>query len=357
MNGGMTTAIRLVGGVVGAIVGFQLASISIVSRVFPQLPARIGVATIVALIGWLLGPWIWKLFVRSMDWVLQGLANISLRDLALGAAGLIVGLIIAFLLGFVLRDIPYVGQFLRIAAGLVFGYLGIHVALQRREEVSSLLPGSTRGRGGNLRVKILDTSVIIDGRIADISKTRFLEGPLLVPRAVLAELQRIADSSDGVRRARGRRGLDVLNRLQKESAAVQVVDGPNVGEGDVDAALVSYAKSVGGCIVTNDFNLNKVAELQGVVVLNINELAQALRPILIPGESFSVHILKDGKEAGQGIGYLDDGTMVVVEGGKKLIGETTDVVVTSVLQTVAGRMIFARPRADMPTGSTLTPKR
>ena len=192
--------------------------------------------------------------------------------------------------------------------------------------------------------KLLDTSVIIDGRVADVVKAGFLEGPLVVPRSVLNELQRIADSSDTLRRNRGRRGLDILHRLQQELQAVQIMDDPKDPGLDVDSLLITMAKQLHGWIVTNDFNLNKVAELQGIKVLNINELAQSLRPIVLPGEELVVQVVKDGKEAGQGIGYLDDGTMVVVEGGKKYIGEKSDVVVTSVLQTVAGRMIFGRPK-------------
>jgi uncharacterized protein YacL len=252
-----------------------------------------------------------------------------------------------------------VGIYLAWGVALVFGYLGIHVAMQRREEVSGLLSRLGEVEGGRPAAgesahppKVMDTSVIIDGRIADVCRTGFVEGPLLVPRSVLSELQRIADSADAMRRARGRRGLDMLNRLQKEYPDLRIVDDPAGLTGNVDERLIAYAQSIGGWIVTNDFNLNKVAELQGVRVLNVNELAQALRTVHLPGEELTVLITKDGKEAGQGIGYLDDGTMVVVEGGKRLIGENSDVVVTSVLQTVAGRMIFARPKADVPTGSS-----
>jgi uncharacterized protein YacL len=222
--------------------------------------------------------------------------------------------------------------------------------MRRREEVTGSLlrldRGATRGERSRPRgvPKVLDTSVIIDGRVADVIKAGFLEGPLVVPRSVLAELQRIADSSDALRRNRGRRGLDILQRLQQELQAVQVMEDPREPGVDVDGRLVAMAKALRGWIVTNDFNLNKVAELQGVRVLNVNELSQALRPVVLPGEELSVQVVKDGKEAGQGIGYLDDGTMVVVEGGRKHIGERFDIVVTSVLQTVAGRMIFGRPK-------------
>ncbi|MBI4277052.1 MAG: TRAM domain-containing protein [Armatimonadetes bacterium] len=315
--------------------------------------AGLGIA---AALGWLLGsalaPWVWGMFTRAMAWSLQHLASFSLRDLIAGVTGLMVGLVLAFLIGYLLSGIPVIGPYLRIAAALVFGYLGFQVAMQRREDLVRSLPhlgelpqSGDRDRGGRERgvPKILDTSVIIDGRIADIVKTGFLEGPLLVPRFVLSELQRIADSPDPLRRNRGRRGLDVLNKLQREFQAVRVVESSD-GGGDVDSRLVRLAKSLRGWIVTNDFNLNKVAELEGIRVLNINELAGALRPVVLPGEELSVHIIKEGKEAGQGVGYLDDGTMIVVEGGKRYIGETPELVVTSVLQTVAGRMIFTRPK-------------
>jgi len=355
----MITMIRLAGGLLGAVAAYRLAEFV---PWFPQPVTRVAVGILGALVGWLVTPWLWRLFVRGMGWVLQGLAHLSLRDLALGAAGLTVGLLIALMLGFFLGRIPYVGTYLQWGAALVLGYLGIHVAIQRREEVSGLIgrltpPADRVSRSAEVVPKVVDTSVIIDGRIADVCQTGFLEGPLVVFRSVLAELQRIADSPDALRRARGRRGLDILNRLQKEFEAVRVVDDPPGIQGTVDERLVAYARSIGGWIVTTDFNLNKVAELQGVRVLNVNELAQALRPIHLPGEELAVHIMKDGKEAGQGIGYLEDGTMVVVEGGKKLIGETSEVVVTSVLQTVAGRMIFARPKGDVTTGASAAHRR
>jgi uncharacterized protein YacL len=251
-----------------------------------------------------------------------------------------------------------VGNYLALTAALVLGYLGYHLVMQRRDEVAGLLRLERGGRGvrGRGVPKVLDTSVIIDGRVADVVKSGFLEGPLLVPRSVLHELQRIADSTDPLRRNRGRRGLDILHRLQEELQVVQIVDDPREA-GDVDAALVALARAVRGWIVTNDYNLNKVAVLQGIRVLNINELSQALRPVVLPGEELTVQVIRDGKEAGQGVGYLEDGTMVVVEGGKKYIGETSEVVVTSVLQTVAGRMIFGRPKEAQGTGGTTGQRR
>ena len=195
--------------------------------------------------------------------------------------------------------------------------------------------------------KILDTSAIIDGRIVDICKTGFLEGVLVVSGFVLEELRHIADSPDLLKRNRGRRGLDVLNKIQKEmDIPVQIYEGDFDDIPEVDSKLVRLAKTINGKIVTNDFNLNKVCELQGISVLNINELANAVKPVVLPGEEMLAQIIKDGKEAGQGVAYLDDGTMVVVEGGRRYIGETIEVLVTSVLQTAAGRMIFAKPKFD-----------
>ncbi len=347
--------VRIAGALLGAVVGSQVTRELVAA--FPQvargrIPLTIAGMLLGLLLGSLLSLWVWRWFERLMGWALAGLERASLRDVGLGAAGLAAGLVIAFLVGYPLSRIPGIGVYLALAAALVFGYLGFHLVMRRRDEVTGSLMQLERGGRDRPRArgvpKVLDTSVIIDGRVADVVKAGFLEGPLVIPRSVLAELQRIADSSDTLRRNRGRRGLDILQRLQQELQAVQVVDDPREGGVDVDGRLVAMAKHLRGWIVTNDFNLNKVAELQGIRVLNINELSQALRPVVLPGEELSVQVVKDGKEAGQGIGYLDDGTMVVVEGGKKYIGERFDIVVTSVLQTVAGRMIFGRPK-EAPT--------
>ncbi|HIE38092.1 MAG TPA: TRAM domain-containing protein, partial [Anaerolineae bacterium] len=229
-------------------------------------------------------------------------------------------------------------------------YLGVLVMTLRQQEIFNLL---VRGRLAmhpaeeerpRVPPVLLDTSVIIDGRIADISRTGFIGGEMLVPRFVLNELQHIADSPDTLRRNRGRRGLDMLRRLQEESVSpVRIVDMDVKGVREVDDRLVLLAKQLHCAIVTNDYNLNRVAELQGVPVLNINELANAVRAVYLPGETLTVHILQKGKETDQGVGYLDDGTMVVVEGGQPYIGSEIDLMVTKVLQTAAGRMIFARP--------------
>lgn len=275
--------------------------------------------------------------------------RVPVERLFWGAAGGLVGLVFGLGLGTALGAVvPGAGGLGRGLFGLLLAYLGCTVALAKRDELegmsAKLFPKpSLRPEA----YKILDTSVIIDGRIADVCETGFLEGTLLVPQFVLRELQQIADSSDGLKRNRGKRGFEVLQRLQripKVTVRIHDLDFPQVRE--VDRKLIELAKVTGGKVVTNDYNLNKVAELSGVPVLNVNELANALKPVVLPGELMHVQVLKEGKEAGQGVAYLDDGTMVVVDHGKKFVGQAVDVMVTTVLQTTAGRMIFARLRED-----------
>ncbi|MBF0472738.1 MAG: TRAM domain-containing protein [Nitrospirae bacterium] len=259
-----------------------------------------------------------------------------------------IGVVIATILVFPLKTI-FISidiKFFFIINAL-FGYVGLLIGFTRGERltIGSLLD-KFRGRNVAENIKIIDTSAIIDGRIADVCDTGFVDGIFIVPQFILQELQHIADSADSIKRSRGRRGLDVLHRIQKISGInVQIVDEnfPNIKE--VDSKLVAIAKLMNGKIITNDFNLNKVAQLQNVSVLNINELSNALKPVVLPGELMKVFIMKEGKEAMQGIAYMDDGTMVVVENSRKLIGKNISVIVTSVLQTTAGRMIFAK-RSD-----------
>lgn len=300
------------------------------------------------IVGYLLGPILVVWATRAVAWGESRLQRTPTQDLLSGSIGLIVGLVIAFLLGVDLSGLGPVGTVLRVAITIGFGYVGLRVSIRRKDDImrpQSWLPSRMkqhRSGAESTKPKILDTSVIIDGRIADICQSGFLEGPLVIPAFVLEELRHIADSADVLKRNRGRRGLDVLNRIQKEQNSVQIYErevDPNL---EVDSKLLKLAKILDGKVVTNDFNLNKVAELQGVPVLNINELANAVKPVVLPGEEMVVHVIKDGKESGQGIGYLDDGTMIVVDGGRKFIGQTVAVLVTSVLQTAAGRMIFAK---------------
>jgi uncharacterized protein YacL len=268
-----------------------------------------------------------------------------------GTVGLVVGLVLTGLVEWVGSAVFDVETFLFHIGGLVFllglPYLGLTLGARFGRE---RLGGGTRAGeivGLTQSLKILDTSVIIDGRVADLCETGFLEGTFLVPQFILNELQHIADSSDGLKRARGRRGLDILNKIQKMADIdVRIVDEDFPQVKEVDSKIVVLAKKTGARIITNDLNLNKVAELQGVRVLNINELCNALRPVVLPGETIRVFVLKEGKEAGQGVAYLDDGTMIVVDNAKRCIGRNVDVVVTSVLQTTAGRMIFTRLKEE-----------
>ncbi|MFP7200647.1 PIN/TRAM domain-containing protein [Lysinibacillus halotolerans] len=301
-------------------------------------------------------------FVKLIEWMENVLFKIPAADLLFGTFGLIVGLIVAFLVGFAIEriQIPIITEIIPILLSIILGYLGFRVGFTKRDELSQMftksssLPRKKQLDVSTLQVnevktnyKLLDTSVIIDGRIADISSTGFIEGVLIVPQFVLTELQHIADSSDTLKRTRGRRGLDILKKLQDERATtVQISEDDFEDVQEVDLKLVRLAKKMGAQILTNDFNLNKVCELHHVEVLNINDLANAVKPVVIPGEEMQVVVIKDGKEHNQGVAYLDDGTMIVVEGGRSYIGQSITVTVTSVLQTSAGRMIFAKPKDE-----------
>ncbi|MCD6516747.1 MAG: PIN domain nuclease [Candidatus Aminicenantes bacterium] len=265
-------------------------------------------------------------------------------------AGFLCGVFIGWLLGTVYRTIlkDQTAAFFSVFFLIVFPYLGFLIGMRKSEWFSplhlfSLFKEKNTGKGN----KILDTSVIIDGRISDIADAYFIEGSLIIPQFVLKELQLVADSSDGIKRQRGRRGLDVLDRLQKSShinVTISEDDFPEIKE--VDSKLIELAKQMDAKIITNDFNLNKIAQLQGIKVLNINELANSLKPVVLPGEKIRAFILKEGKEKDQGVAYLDDGTMVVVDNSRKMVGHTIDVTVTSVLQTTVGKMIFGRYEND-----------
>ena len=293
-----------------------------------------------------------KILTFLWDFLLRIEISLQMKtfyEILAGSLGLIIGLIIANLISMPIVQIPIFGIVLAIAANLMLGYLGMSIGIKKKDELNEsilfLKKGIMKRSSSNTKPKILDTSVIIDGRIADICRTDFIEGPLIIPTFVLRELQHIADSSDALKRNRGRRGLDILNIIQKElSISVEILDKDFDDVHEVDAKLLKLAEFMNGKIITNDYNLNKVASFKGVPVLNINELANAVKPIVLPGEEMLVQVVKDGKEMGQGVAYLDDGTMIVVDGGKKHMGEPLDVLVTSVLQTSAGRMIFAKPK-------------
>jgi len=273
------------------------------------------------------------------------LTSTPLPDLLSGLLGMVIGLVIALLIGFFVRDLPY-GYPLSLVLTLLLGAQGASVGLTRRAELSALFFGGEKSGLDTHRLPavLLDTSVIIDGRILDIAKTGFVDMPLVILSSVLRELQQVADSADVTRRRRGRRGLEVLTDMQKDPAInLQVTEDETPPDGEIDAHLVRTAKRKSWAIMTNDFNLNRIARLEGVAVLNLNELAQAMRPVAIPGEEILVTVAREGKEPGQGVGSLDDGTMVVVQNGRRLLNQTITAVVTSVIQTSAGRMIFAEP--------------
>lgn len=293
------------------------------------------------------------LFLAALTLLIEiGLRKIPLKNLLGSFTGLILGIMAANLLSNVFFSNLYNHQqttlpLLGVLYG-VCGYIGLRIGFKKGEEIH--LPGwklFSKNAPQSENAKILDTSVIIDGRIADITETGFLEGTLIIPQFVLNELQHIADSSDSIKRTRGKRGLEVLHHIQKQASVdVRIVDTDYPTVKEVDSKLIELAKEVRGKIITNDSNLNKVAELQGIEVLNINELTNSLKPVVLPGEEINVKILKEGKEMGQGVAYLDDGTMIVVDNGRRQMGKTIDVIVTSVLQTPAGRMIFARLKEE-----------
>jgi len=352
-------------------------------------------AAIGGITGHLTAPFFIARLKRLTNWVELQLNKLPIHEVIAGAVGLAIGLILAALLGVAFSRIPLVGSYLPAVFSIVFGYLGINITIKKRKEIVGMFEFIPRfikeyGKGQreaaeaaaeaaaasaaeaaaeaavaavpqpapmlptiveapapkpNPMYKLLDTSVIIDGRIADICRTGFIEGTLLIPVFVLEELQHIADSADALKRTRGRRGLDILQLIRGESSMKVEIDNRDFDDvAEVDSKLVRLAQLVDGKIITNDYNLNKVAELRGVPVLNINELANTVKPVVIPGESMRVTVVKDGKEQGQGLAYLDDGTMIVIEGGKRHMNNTIDVEVTSALQTAAGRMIFAKPR-------------
>jgi uncharacterized protein YacL len=343
--------LRFIFAVVFGVTGFLLgreAYLHLISLHFAsealQLAFNILTPVAGALVGVLLAPLAQSFFEDELNAVERAIERLAPIELAGGAVGLILGLVIAFLIRSILFEFistsgragSYVAILLYIIISIFAAYLGARVGARMH-----IMPIASAVSGTASVPKVIDTSIIVDGRIVEILESGFIEGPLILPRFILRELQLIADSTDPMRRARGRRGLEVLKRLQ-DTGLLEISERDYEDVRAADAKLVRLAHDLGGKLLTTDYNLNRVAHVEGVLVLNINELANAIKPIVLPGEEMHVHIIRDGKEPHQGVGYLDDGTMIVVEHGRRLIGESADVVVTSVLQTVAGRMIFAK---------------
>lgn len=320
------------------VLNIMILGITLVSGVSIIINAIIG-----AFIGFFIAPYLINRLFKLTSHVEKSLTANSLQDLLIGSLGLFFGLIIANLVGLAFRSVPYIGPYISVVLSIVLGYIGMHLGINKKNEIWEWIICHGK-ESKNRRVgKLLDTNIIIDGRISDIFKTGFLEGPLIVPVFVLEELQKIADSSDVLKRNRGRRGLDILNQMRKnQKEDIQIINDDFEDISEVDSKLIKLSRIKKYKIITNDYNLNKVAELQEIEVLNINDLAIAVKPVLIPGEEILVQLIKHGKEDGQGIAYLDDGTMIVVENGSKVIGQEVSVLVTSVLQTAAGKMIFAK---------------
>ena len=298
-----------------------------------------------------LSSYITEKIMKRMSVAEERLIKMNSKELMISVFGIFIGLVIANLIGLALTGFGPLGTGITILLNIILGFLGLRVARRKKDEITvpniasigAQIKGSDKKNTYAGKPKILDTSVIIDGRILDLLHTGFIEGKIIIPNFVLDELRHIAESADSLKRNRGRRGLDILNEIQKQlDVPVEIIDFNTKENLEVDIKLLKMAEKIDAFVMTNDFNLNKVAEFQGVKVLNINELANAIKPVVLPGEEMTVTVIKAGKENGQGIGYLNDGTMIVVEGGNKFIGETMNVVVTSVLQTAAGRMIFTK---------------
>ena len=353
----MIRYIRVLGAALGGLVGLVLATFGDGLFQDATYAGFLLAAWVVAwvVVGFAILPY---LTIVPAAWLIARVEDLSTAEFITATIGLLLGLLMGLLLGFPLSAFPPpFGSLLPLGVSLFLGLgmLGLTVAKRKDLVGAAEAVGIIRHadpeeeaviRSGDPRI-VVDTSAIIDGRIAEIVESGFIYGTLVIPRFVLDELQHIADSSDTLRRNRGRRGLEILARMQKEPATpVEIVEDAVPSETEVDAKLVALARTRSRVILTNDFNLNRVAELQGVRVMNINSLANAVKPAVLPGEELRVRVIQEGKEAGQGVGFLDDGTMIVVEGGARHIDKDLDVAVTRVLQTVAGRMIFAQPRFD-----------
>lgn len=351
----------IIGLVIGYVVGDVILKIPQVTE-WGYLSGTIGAVLFMifccllfGIILYFISPAMYNGIANLIDYIEKNMQRLTVAEITYGAIGALIMLIITTLITKPLLDIhPILGPVLVILINIIAAIIGMDIMIKKKEDITNILMGlkknssvkEKKSKSNSKAIpKVLDTSVIIDGRIFDICQTGFIEGPLVIPNFVLDELRHISDSADSLKRVRGRRGLDILNKIQKElSIEVQVWEGDFPKIAEVDSKLLKLAQNMHGKVITNDYNLNKVAEVQGVPVLNINELSNAIKPVVIPGEEMKVEIVKDGKEASQGVGYLDDGTMIVIEDGRKYIGSTIDAIVTSVLQTAAGRMIFAKPK-------------
>lgn len=361
--------LTLIGLLLGYIIGESILKIEAVKKI-GYLSGTVGsvlflifISLLVGIILYLVSPIIYRSIIELIDYTEKNMRKFTLTEIIYGAIGAVIALIIMFFVARPLNDIAgALGPILYVLVNLLSAVIGMKIMVGKKDDMNNLILSMKKSsfvkekvnkekkvkvapKEGRFIPKVLDTSVIIDGRIFDICETGFIEGPLVIPNFVLDELRHISDSSDSLKRTRGRRGLDILNKIQKElDIETQIWEGDFPKIAEVDAKLLKLAQTLDGKVITNDYNLNKVAEVQGVPVLNINELSNAIKPVVIPGEEMTVEVVKDGKEASQGVAYLDDGTMIVVEGGRKYMTKTIDVLVTSVLQTAAGRMIFARPK-------------
>ncbi len=348
----------------GAVVGYAIALIldpyltEQPGGVGPFIPNLPGIIIVFALIGLMVATIAYRWLLKFNEWFLKLILQSNGPKLVNGIIGGGLGFVIALLINTYLIEAIFMSQ-LPLYYGLkILAFIGtiiilVYLGAFFMASVKIGIGGDDEGGVAALSPKVLDTNIIIDGRISDIIRSKFLEGLIIVPQSVLKELHKLSDSTDTLKRNRGRLGLDHLNKMQEDGELnIEIYDDFSEPDNDtleVDSHLVSIAKKIGGSIVTNDYNLNKVAVLQGVDVLNINELANALKPVFLPGENLQVQIIKHGKESGQGVAYLDDGTMIVVEGGDGYIGSNIQVSVTSILQTVAGRLIFAKPAKELNT--------
>lgn len=359
--------IRVIFTIIGLISGYILSGVlinikligdlSFLSETTAIISFRVLLTLLIGIILYFISPSIYDSILKAIEYIERNIQRFTATEIIYGIFGAVISLIITSLIGLPLNriDLFGLGPILFVLVNLIFAIIFANIFIEKRDDISNVLANlkknSIKDKKSKVTVKnnpkVLDTSVIIDGRIFDICQTGFIEGPLVIPNFVLDELRHISDSADSLKRNRGRRGLDILNKIQKElDIETQIWEGDFPEIQEVDSKLLKLAQVLKGKVITNDFNLNKVAEFQGVPVLNINELANAIKPIVLPGEEMKVVVVKDGKEATQGIGYLDDGTMIVVEGGRKYMGDQITVIVTSVLQTAAGRMIFAKPKDE-----------